>query len=374
MSALESAGHEEAGLEVLDVGHCYGRFVAARHIDLRVAPGEVHCLLGPSGSGKSTLLRLVAGLEKLQQGRITIAGQEVANERGQQPPERRAVGFVFQDYALFPHLDVRRNVLFGMEGRDPKSQRDAADALLAKVGMAGHASAMPHTLSGGQQQRVALARALAREPVVMLLDEPFSGLDVRLRAEIRASTLRVLRDAGVATLMVTHDPHEALVTGDVVSVIREGRLLRTAPPQEIYARSGSLEVAEIFGTVNRFTGTLREGRVVTPCGEIFWDEGDDGAGIDDGAEVEVLLRPESIRLHPVSHATEDLPEGRITEVLPGNGILEITVELPDGTRLHVHDLPRRTWKVGEVVAVEPVAGEAGAGASMVHVLGNSGAD
>jgi iron(III) transport system ATP-binding protein len=246
------------GLAIEAVSHSYGRLAAVRDVDLQVDAGEVVCLLGPSGSGKSTLLRLVAGLERLRDGRILIAGREVAGPARDQRPEQRSVGFVFQDYALFPHLDVRRNVLFGMEGRDAEHGREA-DALLERVGMAGFETAMPHTLSGGQQQRVALARALARHPQVMLLDEPFSGLDARLREDVRSTTLDVLREREVATLMVTHDPLEALVAGDRICVLQEGRAVQTGTPDDVYNRSCSRAVAEAFGPINQLEGVVVDG-------------------------------------------------------------------------------------------------------------------
>lgn len=205
-------------------------------VDLNLHAGRVHALLGDSGSGKTTLLRLIAGLEQLSVGSIDIGEQSVSADTKHVPPEKRAVGFVFQDYALFPHLTVRQNVIFGLKKQPRRQRRSAADELLNRVGMDNFADAMPTTLSGGQQQRVALARALAREPQVMLLDEPFSGLDATLRDQVRDTTLQVMREAGVAILMVTHDPREALVAADTVSVMRDGRITATGRPHQICIR------------------------------------------------------------------------------------------------------------------------------------------
>ncbi|MEM9753864.1 MAG: ABC transporter ATP-binding protein [Planctomycetota bacterium] len=205
-------------------------------VSLALWPGRVHCLLGPSGCGKTTMLRLLAGLARPTRGSIQIDGKTVsAGGRSSKclPPERRAVGFVFQDYALFPHLSVLRNVTFGMKHRPRPQRRAAALELLNRIGLADHANAMPYTLSGGQQQRVALARALSRDPRLMLLDEPFTGLDCALRDELRSMTLQVLRDADVATLMVTHDPAEALAVADVVSVMNAGRIDVTTSPEKV---------------------------------------------------------------------------------------------------------------------------------------------
>ena len=210
--------------------------LVVKGVDLDLHAGRVHALLGDSGSGKTTLLRLIAGLEPLNAGRIDIGEQSVSAQAKHVPPEKRAVGFVFQDYALFPHLTVQQNVAFGLKHQPRHQRRAAALEWLQRVGMEDFAQAMPTTLSGGQQQRVALARALARKPQVMLLDEPFSGLDTTLRDRVRDTTLRVMREAGVAILMVTHDPREALIVADTVSVMRDGRITATGRPHEICIR------------------------------------------------------------------------------------------------------------------------------------------
>ncbi len=232
------------GIEVVEVRHAYTRRgLTLDGVSLAVPAGSVHCLLGPSGSGKSTLLRLIAGLEMARSGTIRIGGDTVCGPGRHVSPERRQAGFVFQDFALFPHLNVRKNVMFGMVGRTPRLSRGdriaAADDLIERVGMAGFEKKMPHTLSGGQQQRVALARAMARGPKVMLLDEPFSGLDATLREHVRETTLRVLKESGVATLMVTHDPHEALAAADHVSVMRSGQIDASGLPDDVCVCFGS---------------------------------------------------------------------------------------------------------------------------------------
>ena len=232
----EPAASGEPVVRVRGVSHRYHRRgpTVVDAVDLELMPGRVHCLLGDSGSGKTTLLRLIAGFERPSGGAVSIDGVDVAGPTFV-PPERRPVGFVFQDYALFPHLSVRRNVCFGMDG--PRRERAGkCDQLLARVGMSGYAKVMPHALSGGQQQRVALARALARDPKVMLLDEPFSGLDQTLRDRVRGDTLDVLRSAGVAVLMVTHDPREAMVCADKVSVMRSGRVVASGGPTDVCVR------------------------------------------------------------------------------------------------------------------------------------------
>jgi iron(III) transport system ATP-binding protein len=225
----------EPAVRLRDLHFAYGRGAPAIDgVSLELRAGQVHALLGDSGSGKSTLLRLIAGLERPARGTIQIGEAVVADGRRRcVPPEKRRLGMVFQDFALFPHLTVSRNVQFGMPGRSPGRRRAEAEALLERVGMAGFGRAMPHTLSGGQQQRVALARALGRDPQVMLLDEPFSGLDASLRDRVRADTLAILCRAGVAVLMVTHDPREALLSAQTMSIMRAGRFTATGRPADL---------------------------------------------------------------------------------------------------------------------------------------------
>lgn len=225
--------------EVKHVSFAYGRGAAVLDdLSLKLHAGHVHCLLGDSGCGKSTLLRLLAGLERPTQGSIFIDGQAVSSSDRSvrhRKPERRAVGYVFQDYALFPHLSVSRNVMFGMRNTPRVRRRQAAQNWLERVGLSDFADKMPYTLSGGQQQRIALARALASGPKLVLLDEPFTGLDTVLRDELRDTTLNLLRETGVATLMVTHDPGEALLVADTVSVMQQGKLVCQGPPDQVCA-------------------------------------------------------------------------------------------------------------------------------------------
>ena len=338
---------QDIHLTLTDVSHAYGDFIAARHVDLEILAGEVHCLLGPSGSGKSTLLRLVAGLEHLQSGRIHIGDREVAGPGIHVKPEDRAVGFVFQDYALFPHLNVLKNVVFGMPKARASSLREKALELLEQVGMSDYAPAMPHTLSGGQQQRVALARALARQPQIMLLDEPFSGLDSRLREEVRQVTLGILQQKGVATLMVTHDPQEAMIAGHRISLIREGRMVQSGTPDEVYHRSSNPGVAETFGPINRIPAKVVNGTVDTPLGRLDTD-------LLDGLEVELMVRPESLRLEPLE-ASDPGPsspvEAKVTSTSEEAGIQRVVLLMAPELELEALALAQNPWQVGDRVAV-----------------------
>ena len=222
------------GLRMSNVSHEFGSNRVLNDISFDVAPGEIVCLLGPSGCGKTTALRLAAGLEKLQFGQIAIDDQIVAHPGDYVEPEKRGVGMVFQDYALFPHLTVAKNIGFGLKHFSDAQRREAVERALTQVGMSEYLDAYPHQLSGGQQQRIALARALAPTPQIMLLDEPFSGLDVARRADLRDTTLHVLKNAGIATIMVTHDPQEAMYMGDRIIVMNEGQVMQDGTPESLY--------------------------------------------------------------------------------------------------------------------------------------------
>ncbi len=280
------------------VHHAYPGGEGVLHdVTLTIEPGEIFCLLGPSGCGKTTSLRLAAGLEECQRGRILINGAVVSDGRIHVPPERRGVGLVFQDTALFPHLTVHDNVGFGLR-RLPEAQRRArVAALLEQVGMTAFAEAFPHVLSGGQQQRIALVRALAPEPRLVLLDEPFSGLDAQLRSQVREETLALLRHHGATALIVTHDPEEAMYVADRIAVMNAGRVEQVGRPDELYCHPVSPFVTRFFSSTNRFATTVADGRIATPFGPIPAPE-----GCAEGARVEVLIRPEALRIGPAGSA------------------------------------------------------------------------
>ena len=294
------------GLVLEGVSHRYDSGWAVRDLGFAVEPGEIVCLLGPSGCGKSTVLRLAAGLEPLQAGRIHIGGRVVAEGgSGQQvPPESRRVGLMFQDYALFPHLTVRENVVFGLARTDSRRTTWVRE-VLGEMGLEEYADRYPHTLSGGQQQRIALLRALAPRPRVLLLDEPFSGLDEHLRQQIRMETLRRLEGTEASTLMVTHDPEEAMFLADRIVVLHRGRLVQDATPIETFERPRDPFVARLFGPVNEFEGVVRSGRVATPLGPLA------AGGFEDGSAVLVMVRANDIAVLEGEEESRPSVTGRV---------------------------------------------------------------
>lgn len=318
-------GDNATGLSLSGISHTFGKNRVLDDVSVDVAPGELVCLLGPSGCGKTTLLRIAAGLEPLQTGRIAIDGMAVAEggKAGALPPERRGIGLMFQDYALFPHRNVRDNIAFGIDKE--KGGRRAAwiDDALAQMGLTDHADAYPHTLSGGQQQRVALIRALAPGPNILLLDEPFSGLDVGRRAQIRADTLDFVKKTGVAALMVTHDPEEAMFMADRIFVMNEGRVVQSGSPVDLYFQPANAFVAELFGPVNRFSGTVRNGTLESPLGAF-------SAGtLPDGTQAEVMIRPEAFRLSAEDGQPRPMP-GDPDELVITPAPLEVLTARPLG--------------------------------------------
>jgi iron(III) transport system ATP-binding protein len=284
----------------------FGATEVLRGVSLDVEAGTVCALLGPSGSGKTTLLRAIAGLEVPESGEVRLGERVLSGPSVWVAPERRRIGMVFQDWALFPHLSVADNVAFGLARRDRGGRR--VHDVLAMVGLEGFADRPPGTLSGGQQQRVALARALAPNPEVLLLDEPFSNLDVALRTRVRSEVHRLLAEAGVTAVFVTHDQEEAFVLGDQVAVVREGTIVQSASPVELYARPADAWVAGFVGDANLVPGDASgTGTADTSLGAIPLCGADTG-GAERRGPVEVLVRPEHVALDDGDNATVELVE------------------------------------------------------------------
>ena len=267
----------------------FGDHAVLNGVSLTIKPGEIVCLLGPSGSGKTTLLRIASGVERPTTGRVLINGEEVAGPKQFVPPEKRSVGLMFQDFALFPHLTVEDNVAFGLRGVPKEEARRAARNVLARVGLSDYAKAHPHTLSGGQQQRVALARAILPRPAVMLMDEPFSGLDVQLREAMQDEMLTLLREARATCLMVTHNPDEAMRLGDRIAVMHTGRLVQVGTAEDLYRNPADLFVARLFSEVNEVPMTVIGGALQTPFGTFSQPD------LADGSQVVLCIRRRAFR-------------------------------------------------------------------------------
>lgn len=267
-----------------------GSVKAISDLTIMVRKGEFFSLLGPSGCGKTTILRLIAGLESPDSGEIFIGGRKVAGNDTWIEPEKRGVGFVFQDYALFPHMTVFENVAFGIRGVSKNEKRRKVMEMLELVGMSDMADRYPHELSGGQQQRVALARALAPSPKVILLDEPFSNLDPELRLQLRTETKRILKEKGITTILVTHDQEEAFSLSDRVGVVNQGRLEQVGTPEEIYHQPATRFVANFVGGANFVSGKIKEGSVISDIGVFKYD----GAMSSTAVDVELMIRPEDV--------------------------------------------------------------------------------
>ncbi len=259
-------------------------------VSLSVASGETVCLLGHSGCGKTTMLRVAAGLERPDKGRVVLAGKQVTGPGGFVPPEARGVGLMFQDYALFPHLTIIDNVAFGLSHKPSADARRIARQALERVGLAAYAQDYPHMLSGGEQQRVALARALAPQPGIILMDEPFSNLDQRTREAIREDTMTLLRDNGSTSLVVTHDPAEAMTIADRIALMRSGRIVQTGTAEELYRRPNSLFVARYFCDLNEIDGEASGNVVSCAAGRFVLSN-----PVPDGPCI-VCIRPHAITL------------------------------------------------------------------------------
>ncbi len=322
----------------------YGDYFALRHVDLDIEPGEVVCLLGPSGCGKTTLLRIASGIEKPTSGQVLINGRQVAGPDVFVPPEKRSVGLMFQDFALFPHLTVLENVAFGLKGSPKEEAKREALGVLSRVGLLKLASAYPHTLSGGQQQRVALARAIVPRPSVMLMDEPFSGLDVQLRDSMQEQTLGLLRETRATSLIVTHNPEEAMRLGDRVAVMCAGRVVQSGKAEELYDHPADLFVARLFSEINEVDYQVQGGAIDTPIGRLPVPD-----TITDGERAVLCVRERGVE---VNRNGQGLP-GRVLHVrfLGDIDLLEIGVQGFD-VPLRVRTPHFTQWARGAEVGVE----------------------
>jgi iron(III) transport system ATP-binding protein len=327
----------------------FGAHRVLNGLDLEVPGGSLAAVLGSSGSGKTTLLRIVVGIERADRGRIALDGTVVEDDHIRLPPERRRIGYVPQDGALFPHLSVAGNVGFGLPRHERRGGR--VEELLALVGLAGQESRYPHQLSGGQQQRVALARALAPRPGLVLLDEPFASLDAALRASVRADVQRVLRETGTTAVLVTHDQNEALSLADQVAVLSGGRIVQCGSPEELYANPLDPAVASFVGDANLLQGVMRGRLAVTSLGAL--PVGEYMAARREAEQVLVLIRPEQIEVRAGTGA-DGFP-GRIVESHYYGHDIVVIVETAQGagssTRIRARLSGRPPLRVGTIVTI-----------------------
>jgi iron(III) transport system ATP-binding protein len=333
-----------AKLSVSALGKSFGDTPVLDGLDLQAQAGSLTAVLGPSGCGKTTLLRLIAGFERADAGTIRVGERVVCDERTHVAPERRGVGFVAQEGALFPHLNVAANVAFGL----PRAQRRSArvDELLELVGLAGLARRQPHELSGGQQQRVALARALAPSPELVLLDEPFDALDAGLRTQVRNEVREVLRNSGATALLVTHDQQEALSLADVVAVMRDGAIIQSADPQTLYRDPIDAQLAGFLGEAVLLSAQLVDGHAETPLGRLQVRGSRDGAP----ARASLMLRPEQILCRePLAGA----PSGRVlsTQFYGHDATARVALADPACPEIIARAAGHRLPNVGEEVSL-----------------------
>lgn len=331
-------------LEINHVSQSYGTRKVLDDISFRLGDGTIACLLGASGCGKTTALRCIAGFERVVAGEIIINGLVASRTGYRMPPESRRIGMVFQDYALFPHLTVARNIAFGLRGVDDATRDARVNELLDIVGLSGAARRYPQELSGGQQQRVALARALAPRPALMLLDEPFSNLDVEMRERLSLEVRDILKSQHTTTILVTHDQNEAFTFADEIGIMQAGRIAQWATPYALYHEPANREIAEFIGRGVFMPGVVLEGnRVKLELGELLGDMPINAAA---GATVDVLLRPDDI-LHDDA---SPLQARVVSKAFRGADFL-YTLELPGGGHVMSFVPSHHNHAIGEKIGI-----------------------
>lgn len=319
-----------APLSADDVSRSYDQANIVSSVNLTLEPGKVTALLGSSGAGKSTLLRLFAGLEPVDAGQIRLGETVLSSARATTPPEKRRIGLIFQDFALFPHMTATQNIMFGLTGQEKSAQKAMAHSWLERMDLSARANAYPHELSGGEQQRIAIARALAPEPAAILMDEPFSGLDPSLRASVRDVALRVIRDAGIPALLVTHDATEALSGADHIAIMKSGKILQQGPAEEVYFHPRLADVAMALGPLQRLART----DVPAALTQVLPGDGDI-----------LAIRPESVVVDPSA------PTQAVIEEIAFNGAYRRVTLRIDQIRLVTHLDHTIAANIGDIVDI-----------------------
>jgi len=339
-------------LELDGITKDYGPECAVEELSLSVNDGELLTMLGPSGCGKTTTLRMIAGLEQPSDGTIEIDGDTVADSTSFEKPEERDVGIVFQDYALFPHLDVEENIAFGLTDATERAVDERVTELLELVDLSEHREKMPSQLSGGQQQRVALARSLAPEPDVLLLDEPFSNLDVRLRVEMREEVRKILKRAGVTAISVTHDQEEALSISDRVAIMNDGTIEQVGDPAEVFENPESRFVASFLGQASFLSARVAGDDIETGMGTFETGRLNGPVEAYNGATVDVLVRPDDLRAVPTAESTAD---GYVTQRQYNGPSFVYRVKLHSGDVVHCLHNHSESFEPGEPVEIDLTA-------------------
>ena len=346
-----------AGISLEHVVKRFGELAAVDDVSLEIADREFVTLLGPSGCGKTTLLRLIAGFVAPDAGTVRVDGRVLSTPSAVVPPERRGMGMVFQNYAIWPHKTVYENVAFGLDVRKvPRAEaRTRVMKILEAVNLGGLDSRYPSQLSGGQQQRVALARSLVVEPSILLLDEPLSNLDAKLRERMRWELKDLQRRTGITFVYVTHDQSEAMALSDRIAVMHQGRLQQCGPPREVYARPANRTVADFMGLVNLLPGRVAGGASAVTIGREYSLGIALPPGAREGQAVQIAIRPENIRLSPFSDAAgappPDAVPAKVVEVTFLGNLTDCHVTLDDGTRVRVQAEPGAIFDVGQRVLV-----------------------
>ena len=318
-----------SAVEITNLSHTIGNKEILRNINFTLSKDSISCILGPSGSGKTSLLKLIAGLERVQNGSIKINSKEVSSKSQHLPTEKRNIGFLFQDYALFPHLTVRQNLEYPV---NYKTSPHTIEDIIKLIKLPNSLNKYPHELSGGEQQRVALARSIISNPDILLLDEPFSSLDLNLREDVRDDTLHLLQKSNVSVIIVTHDPFEAMFISNQINIMdTTGRIVQSGSPAELYNNPANSYVAEFFGETNRFEGVVKNAQIITPVGKISAPKE------LENKNVKIHIRPRGIRLNKQPTPVNGIKGTVMASKLMGSfSFIHLSVLDKDNEIVHIH--------------------------------------